>query len=413
MEIIPVRASPVFSAPAISATVRMPPHPRLLVTGGPTSASATTHLSASAPTCPCSSPTHAPATPISQQQTPDSSPPVLRYAHLDISQHHMTTHAKAGVFQPKKFMNLHVTTQPAISHIPSSYRIALKDPHWYNAMLEELQALMTNNTWGLVPKPAGANVVSGKWIFRHNLHSDGSLARYKARWVVCGYSQQEGIDYGETFSLVIKPGTILSVLSIATSFSWPIHQLDVKNTFLHGTLSEIVYSQQPSGFVDPSLLHHVCKLHKSLYGLKQAPRTWFLRFMTFLSSIGFKQSKCDPSLFILKTPSTTAYLLLYVDDIILTANTSHLLSHIISQLCSEFSMSDLGPLCHFLGIEVTPSDTGLILSQKQYALDILARANMTHCNACHTPVDTNSKPTSTDGCLLSQPTVYRSLAGAL
>lgn len=91
---------------------------------------------------------------------------------------------------------------------------------------------MTNNTWSLVPKPAGANVVSGKWIFRHKLHSDGSLARYKARWVVRGCSQQEGIDYGETFSPVIKPGTIRSVLSIATSFSWPIHQLDVKNVFL-------------------------------------------------------------------------------------------------------------------------------------------------------------------------------------
>lgn len=342
-----------------------------------------------------------------------SSPSVFRFAHPAITQHHMTTRAKAGVFQPKKIMNLHATTSSSISPIPSSYQTTIKDPHWYNAMLEEFQALMTNNTWSLVPKPAGANIVTGKWIFRHKLHSDGSLARYKARWVVRGCSQQEGIDYGETFSPVIKPGTIRCVLSIATTFSWPIHLLDVKNAFLHGTLTETVYAQQPSGFVDSSFPHHVCQLHKSLYGLKQAPRTWFIRFTTFLLSIGFSPSKCDSSLFILKTPSATAYLLLYVDDIILTANTPTFLSHIISKLCSQFAMSDLGPLRHFLGIQVTTTATGLVLSQKQYALDILARAHMSNCNPCHTPVDTNSKSSSSTGSLLSQPTVYRSLVGAL
>jgi hypothetical protein len=159
----------------------------------------------------------------------------------------------------KQAMNLHATTSSSISPIiPSSYRTAIKDPRWYNAMLEEFQALMTNNTWSLVPKTAGANIVTGKWIFRHKLHSDGSLAHYKACWVVRGCSQQECIDYGETFSPVIKPGTIRCVLSIATTFSWPIHQLGVKNAFLHGTLTETDYAQQPSGFVDSSSPHHVC-----------------------------------------------------------------------------------------------------------------------------------------------------------
>jgi hypothetical protein len=124
----------------------------------------------------------------------------------------------------------------------------------------------------------------------------------------------------------------------------------------------------------------------------------------FLLSIGFSPSKCDSSLFILKTPSTTAYLL-YVDDIILTANTPTFLPHITSKLCSEFAMSDLGPLRHFLGIQVTPTTTGLVLSQKQYALDILAREHMSNCNPCHTPFDTNSKSSSSAGSLLSQPNV--------
>ena len=244
-------------------------------------------------------------------------------------------------------------TSHTISPIPPTYKSALKDPHWHHAMLEEYHALMDNFTWSLVPKPAGVNIVTGKWIFRHKFNNDGSLARYKARWVVRGFTQQEGVDYGETFSPVVKPATIRVVLSLATSQSWPIHQLDVKNAFLHGDLNETVYCSQPAGFVDPSRPDHVCLLRKSLYGLKQAPRTWFLRFQAFLLSLGFRASKSDSSLFIKHHGSSIAYLLVYVDDIILTANSPAVLSSVINSLKSEFSMTDLGPLHHFLGINVT------------------------------------------------------------
>jgi hypothetical protein len=124
---------------------------------------------------------------------------------------------------------------------------------------------------------------------------------------------------------VVKPATVRVVLSIATSQSWPIHQLDVKNAFLHGELSETVYCTQPAGFVDDAHPTHVCKLKKSLYGLKQAPRTWFLRFTSFLHSLGFVSSRSDSSLFILQTATATAYIVLYVDDIILTASSTEML----------------------------------------------------------------------------------------
>jgi len=135
-------------------------------------------------------------------------------------------------------------------------------------MADEFQALTDNGTWRLVPRPPGANVVTGKWIYKHKFHSYGSLARHKARWVVCGFSQQHGIDYDETFSPVVKPANIRTVLSIAASRHWPIRQLDVKNAFLHGNLDETVYCQQPPGFVDPSHPDYVCLLQKLLYGLK-------------------------------------------------------------------------------------------------------------------------------------------------
>jgi hypothetical protein len=119
-------------------------------------------------------------------------------------------------------------------------------------MREEYNVLMDQNTWTLVPCPTSVNVVSGKWIYHHKLNSDGSLARYKSRWVVCGFTQQHGTNYDGTFIPVIKPNIIRVVLIISTSKVLPIHQLDVKNTFLHGNISEHVYAQQPVGFVSSS-----------------------------------------------------------------------------------------------------------------------------------------------------------------
>jgi hypothetical protein len=145
-------------------------------------------------------------------------------------------------------------------------------------MEEEYGALLANQTWDLVSPLPHANIVSGKWLYRHKLNADGSLARYKACWVVRGFSQQHGLDYDETFSPVVKLATIHTVLSLAISGDWPIHQLDVKNAFLHGFLNEIVYCQQPPGFVDPAHPNYACKLNKALYGLKQALRAWYNRF---------------------------------------------------------------------------------------------------------------------------------------
>lgn len=115
-------------------------------------------------------------------------------------------------------------------------------------------------------------MISRKWVFRPKYNADGTPARYKACWVFHGFNQQFGVDYDETFSPIIKPATVRVVHSIATSSSWPIHQLDVKNAFLHGILSETVYCTQPSEFSDPLHPSHVCKLKKSLYGLNKQLR---------------------------------------------------------------------------------------------------------------------------------------------
>jgi hypothetical protein len=128
---------------------------------------------------------------------------------------------------------------------------------------------------------------------------------------------------------VVKPATIRTVLHLATTRRWPIHQLDVKNAFLHGNLSERVYCHQPAGFIDAAHPNHVCQLIKSLYGLKQAPRAWFQRFGAHLHGMGFTPTGSDSSLFVYKRGAHNAYLLVYVDDIILTASTTSLLQHVV------------------------------------------------------------------------------------
>jgi len=220
------------------------------------------------------------------------------------------------------------------------------------AMQEEFDALKRNGTWTLVPRPPRANVISGKWLFKNKLHPDGSLERRKARWVVRGFSQRPGVDFHQTFSPVVKPATIRTVLHLAATRRWPVHQLDVKNAFLHGDLAERVYCHQPTGFVDADHPDHVCLLIKSLYGLKQAPRAWFQRLGGHLRGMGFIASGSDSSLFIYAHGGHLAYLLVYVDDIILTASSTELLRRVVEQLRQAFAIKDLGALKFFLGVQV-------------------------------------------------------------
>ncbi|XP_021971467.1 uncharacterized mitochondrial protein AtMg00810-like [Helianthus annuus] len=197
------------------------------------------------------------------------------------------------------------------------------------------------------------------------------------------------------------------------SQSWPIHQLDVTNAFLHGNLTETVYMYQPMGFRHRDYPNHVCRLKKSLYGLKQAPTAWYQRFTDFVTSMGFEQSRCDNSLFTYHYGGDIAYLLIYVDDIILTTSTDSLRVKLMGSLAAEFAMKDLGPLSYFLGITVSRIGQTMFLSQKSYALDIVNRAGMSSCNPVSTPVDTKPKLAASSGTLFEDPTLYRSLAGAL
>ena len=160
----------------------------------------------------------------------------------------MVTRSQKGIFKPNKKYSLTATV--ARSPLPRTPIDALRDPNWKMAMDDEYVALIKNKMWDLVPRPPHVNVIRSMWIFTHKEKSNGVLERHKARLVSDGKTQQVGIDCGETFCPVIKPATIRTVLSLSLSKAWPIHQLDVKNAFLHGDLQETVYMHQPLGYRD-------------------------------------------------------------------------------------------------------------------------------------------------------------------
>jgi hypothetical protein len=246
--------------------------------------------------------------------------------------HQMITRSRTGSLKPKQFPDfqmLYSTKHPlkaftSISpHIPcepTSFSKAVQNQDWRDAMTIEVDALMKNHTWTLCPRPSHKRVLRNRWVYKLKQKSDGSIERYKARLVVKGFEQQGGIDYTETFSLVIKPATIRLVLAVSVYYNWMLCQLDVSNTSLHGFLEEEVFMEQPQGFVDSSKPDYVCKLHKSLYGLKQAPRAWFHRLSNVLLDLGFVGSTVDTSLFIFHQHSVHILFLIYVDDIIVTSN---------------------------------------------------------------------------------------------
>lgn len=225
-------------------------------------------------------------------------------------------------------------------HEPSSYNDAIKDPCWKQAM--------ENKTWDLVPLPSHRWPIGCKWVYKIKYKVDDSIERYKARLVAKGFTQREGFHYQETFSPVAKEVTVRSFLSIATIRNWHLHQMDVHNAFLHGDLVEEIYMDLPPGLCSQGE-NRVCHLHKSLYRLKHASCQLYAKFTTAITAAKFKQSKHDYTLFTWKRGTSSIYLLIYVDEILIIGNYEPAVTEFKNYPHSTFRIKDLGPLNIFLG----------------------------------------------------------------
>jgi hypothetical protein len=148
---------------------------------------------------------------------------------------------------------------------------ALEDPNWVEAMHEELNNFERNKVWSLVEKPKDCrNVIGTTWVFKNKQDVNGIVVRNEARLVAQGFSQVEGIDYGETFAPMARLESICILVAYASHHNFKLQQMDAKSAFLNGPLHELVYVKQPPGFEDPNFPNHVYKIGKALYGLKQA-----------------------------------------------------------------------------------------------------------------------------------------------
>ncbi|GJT91645.1 ribonuclease H-like domain-containing protein [Tanacetum coccineum] len=288
---------------------------------------------------------------------PPNTPPPNTSPPPSTSQHTMVTRSKVRIVKANPKYNFHVTTS---SPIPKSPFHALRDPNWKQAMCDKYKALIDNKTWVLVPRPPNVNIVRSMWLYKHTYNADGSLSRYKARLLANGRSQQQGVDCDETFSPVVKPATIRT-----RQFTCTNHQ---------DLLIQLIL-----------IMFAFCK--SRFMALSRPPELGFNDFPAMLFE--------PVSITAKPTPSSTS-----------------LLQCIISSLHAEFSMTDLGPLNYFLGISATRTTSGIFLSQTKYATDILEREQMLNCNPCRTPVYTERK-LGPEGSPVTDPTLYRSLAGAL
>ncbi|GJY20605.1 retrovirus-related pol polyprotein from transposon TNT 1-94 [Tanacetum coccineum] len=252
---------------------------------------------------------------------------------------------------------------------PKTYKDALTQSCWIEAMQEELHEFERLEVWELVPRPDKVMVITLKWIYKVKLDELGGILKNKARLVARGYRQEEGIDFEESFAPVARLEAIRIFLAFTAHMNMIVYQMDVQMAFLNGILREEVYVSQLDRFVDPDNPNHVYRLKKALYGLKQAPRAWYDLLSSFLLSQGFSKGTVDPTLFISRKGK----------DILL----------------------------------ISQSPRGIFLNQSKYALESLKKYGMESCDPMDTPMVEKSKLDEDTQGKAVDPTHYRGMVGTL
>nr|KYP66838.1 Retrovirus-related Pol polyprotein from transposon TNT 1-94 [Cajanus cajan] len=297
---------------------------------------------------------------------------------------------------------------------PISLDEAITSKEWRSAMEEELRSIEKNHTWEMVELPQNKTPIDVKWVFKIKLKPDGSVAKHKARLVAKGFMQREGIDYSEVFAPVARLETVRLIVALASWRNWKLWQLDVKSAFLNGPLDEDVFIVQPPGFISKGNEQKVLKLRKALYGLKQAPRAWNKRVDTFLHSVGFQKCSVEHGVYVKMVSSTKILIIcLYVDDLLITGNSSADIESLKQSLKKEFEMTDLGILSYFLGLEFAYTEKGIFMHQKKYISEVLKRFNMMGCNPAETPAEINGKLTRSENEASVDGTLFRQIVGSL
>jgi hypothetical protein len=273
---------------------------------------------------------------------------------------------------------------------PKSFKQAMdapEAPEWRQACQKEVDCLLEMTTWTLVQRPTDKPVLRGTWAFRRKLNSRGKEVKKKARWCARGDMQQQGLDYEETFSSVVKSMAYKLLFNRAAVEDLEIEQMDVDVAFLNSDIQEDVYIEQPEGFEDGT--GRVCKLNKTLYGLRQSPRAWYLTIRAFFLGLGFSVAAADASVFY----NEDLIVAIYIDDLLIFGKNKTKIQHFKDALNKRFSMKDMGACQWYLGIDVQRDRVHrtITLSQKAYIQKVLSDFQMLNCNPETTPMSSTAQ----------------------
>jgi hypothetical protein len=302
-----------------------------------------------------------------------------------------------------------------VDDTPATYDDAIDSPdhiQWKAGMNDEMESLLAHNTWELVPAPPGARIIPVKWHYVLKRDATGKITRHKCRLVVKGFYQ---LGVKETYAPVSKHSTVRFMLSHAAAQDCELHQLDIKTAFLNGDMDEDedVYIEQPPGYHQGDR-NMVCHLKKALYGLKQAPRQWHKKLSAELEVHGFSPSTADASLYVRYSKDSTAFLLTYVDDILIISKSMTEVNEIKAGLMKTFEAHDMGEAKFFLGmtIERDRKSRTIKLGQERLIKDMMSKFSMEDCRPKLTPMV--NLVTSTEGDQLDTDRFpYMSLVGGL
>ncbi|GKC38403.1 zinc finger, CCHC-type containing protein [Tanacetum coccineum] len=273
---------------------------------------------------------------------------------------------------------------------------------WKEAINDEIDSIMGNNTWVLANLPPSCKPLGCKLIFKRKLKVDGTIEKFKARLVIQGFKQKSGIDYFDTYAPVARINTIRLLIAMASIHSLIIHQMDVK-TFLNGDLEEEVYMNQPQGFIMPGNENKVCKLIKSLYRLKQAPKQWHQKFDDVVLSNGYLFNQADKCVYSKFDESGKGVVIcLYVDDMLIFGTDQVQVDMTKEFLSSKFSIKDMEEADVILGIRIKHESNGIAISQSHYIEKVLKKFNYFDCTLVSTPMNTSEKLMPNNGQVVSQ-----------
>ena len=300
-----------------------------------------------------------------------------------------------------------------VSETMPTTREALQQTHWKKAMDNEFNSLIEQGVWELVERPPDRKVIGGKWHFTTKLNKDGSVAKFKARFVARGFTQIFGQDYTETYSPTTSLSTIRTFLSVAASKGTKLYQMDIKTAYLNAILDEEVYMEQPEGYEVPGDV--VCKLKKSLYGLKQSGRNWHRCLSEHLEDLGFTKSTHDNCLYIRKQGNVLHYAAVWVDDLIYFSDDQKFAETFKKEMSGRFTVGECSELNWFLGMNFEFKEDKIEVSQQAYIRELLRKFGLEDCKGVGSPLpekwdhdnDSTREPLNLSEC------DYRGLVGSI